>query len=380
MVGGDLTPSVGRADSFRVPPERGLIAGVLTLAVLAVGFTLFAAKAILIPLAYAILLNILLSPAVRRLERVGLPAPTGGAVITLALIGTLVFGVQKLAEPVRSWTDAAPKTLVTVRGKLRRLLQPIQEVRASAEQVEKAAVRAGTSDAPAVVVQEPGLSSRVFDTTTRFVVSLFEVLVLLYFLLAAGDLFLQKMVHLLPHIADKKKAVRIARETERSLSRYLVMVALVNVVEGVVVTGAMYLLGMPTPLFWGAAVVVAEFIPYLGAIALTFAMGFNALAAFDTIGQAVLVPATFILINLLQAYLLTPLLVGSRLSLNPVAVVVGVMFWYWIWGVPGAFIAVPLLAAVRVVCEHVESLQPVAELLGTRREPVPAAAPVRSPA
>jgi predicted PurR-regulated permease PerM len=132
----------------------------------------------------------------------------------------------------------------------------------------------------------------------------------------------------------------------------------------------MFLLGMPTPLLWGAAVVVAEFVPYLGAIALMLVMTLQALAIFDTVGHALLVPGSFILINILQAYLLTPLLVGHRLSLNPVAVVVGVMFWYWLWGIPGAFIAVPLLALARVVCQHVDSLRPFGELLGTRREAV----------
>jgi predicted PurR-regulated permease PerM len=197
-------------------------------------------------------------------------------------------------------------------------------------------------------------------------VGLFEVLVLLYFLLASGELFLQKLVHVLPNITDKKKAVRIARETEQSLSRYLVTVLFVNVIEGAVVTGAMFLLGMPTPFLWGAAVVVAEFVPYLGAIALTVVMTLSALATFDSIGHALLVPGSFILINILQAYVLSPLIVGHRLSLNPVAVVLGVMFWYWLWGIPGAFIAVPLLAAARVVFHNVDSLHPFGELLAAK--------------
>jgi predicted PurR-regulated permease PerM len=311
--------------------------------------------------------------------RVGLPPPAGAAVITIALIGALSLGVYELAGPVQRWTEAAPRTLVAVRGKLTSLLEPIQGVRESAEQVEKEATRTTDTDqAPRVVVEEPSVSARIFGGTARFAVGLFEVLVLLYFLMASGEMFLQKLVHVLPHIADKKKAVRITRETERSLSRYLGTVTTVNAIEGVVVTGAMFLLGMPTPLLWGTAVVVAEFVPYLGAIALTLVMTLSALATFDTIGHALLVPASFILINIVQAYVLTPMIVGHRLSLNPVAVVLGVMFWYWLWGVPGAFIAVPLLAAARVVCEHVDSLRAVGELLGTRRgapaEPVPGTA------
>jgi predicted PurR-regulated permease PerM len=346
--------------------RRGLFAAVIVLTVLAVGFTLFLAKTFLVPVAYAIVLNILLSPAVRLLSRARVPTPAGAAVITLTLIGTLALGVYELAEPVKRWTDEAPRTLSSVRGKLQRVLEPIQEVQESADQMEKATRSASGTAEPRVVVQEPGLSARIFGFTTRFTVGLFEVLVLLYFLLASGELFLQKLVHVLPNITDKKKAVRIARETEQSLSRYLVTVLFVNVIEGAVVTGAMFLLGMPTPFLWGAAVVVAEFVPYLGAIALTVVMTLSALATFDSIGHALLVPGSFILINILQAYVLSPLIVGHRLSLNPVAVVLGVMFWYWLWGIPGAFIAVPLLAAARVVFHNVDSLHPFGELLAAR--------------
>ncbi len=136
--------------------------------------------------------------------------------------------------------------------------------------------------------------------------------------------------------------------------------------EGLVVTGVMYLWRMPDPPLWGVLVAVFEFIPYLGALAMVVILGIAALTTFDTAGYALLIPASYLLINVVQANLVSPILLGHRLSLNPVALFVGLAFWFWIWGIPGAFIAVPLLATLKIFCDHIESLASVGEFLGQR--------------
>ena len=187
---------------------------------------------------------------------------------------------------------------------------------------------------------------------------------MLYFLLAAGDLFLQKLIKVLPQFRDKKKAVRIARETEDSISTYLFTVAILNVGEGVVLAAVLWLLDMPNPLLWGALAAVLEFIPYLGAFIMVAILTLVALTTFDGIGYALLVPASFLLLNLIQSNVISPLMLGRRLALNPVAIFVGLAFWWWIWGLPGAFIAVPLIAAFKIFCDHIETLAPIGEFLG----------------
>jgi predicted PurR-regulated permease PerM len=191
-----------------------------------------------------------------------------------------------------------------------------------------------------------------------------EVIILLYFLLAAGDLFLQKLIKVLPQFRDKKKAVSIARETEASISTYLVTVTLVNLTLGLAVAGVMYLLGMPNPLLWGALAALVEFVPYLGATALVAVLSLAGLVTFEQIGHALLVPAAYLGVNILQSQFISPLILGRRLTLNPVAIFVGLVFWWWIWGVPGAFIAVPLLATFKIFCDHIEALAPIGEFLG----------------
>jgi predicted PurR-regulated permease PerM len=285
------------------------------------------------------------------------------------LLGLSGLAIYELSGPVQSWAASAPETLATTQNKLRNLLRPFERVSRTAEQVESATSDVGgVPKPPEVVVRQNSLASRLLGTTQHFLAGALEVFILLYFLLAAGDLFLQKLINVLPTLPAKQKAIEIARKTEASISTYLLTAALINLVEGTVVAGAMYLLGMPNPLLWGALVAVLEFVPYLGALTVTVILTLAGLTTFDSVGRALLVPATFLFINVLQANFVSPVLLGHRLALNPVALLIGLAFWFWIWGVPGAFIAVPLLATFKILCDHIETLASVGEFLGTRDE------------
>jgi predicted PurR-regulated permease PerM len=196
------------------------------------------------------------------------------------------------------------------------------------------------------------------------VVGALETLVLLYFLLAVGDLFLQKLIRVLPQFKDKKMAVSIARETEASISTYLFTVTLVNLALGTVVTLVMLAVGMPNPMLWGALAALAEFIPYLGSTTLLVTLTLAGLVTFPSIGHALLAPGSYLAVNIVQSNFVSPVILGRRLTLNPVAILVGLILWWWIWGVAGAFIAVPLLAMLKIFCDHIESLAPIGEFLG----------------
>lgn len=126
----------------------------------------------------------------------------------------------------------------------------------------------------------------------------------------------------------------------------------------------MFLLGMPNPILWGAMAALAEFVPYLGAAAVVAVLTLAGLVTFDQVGQALLVPAAYLGVNVLQSQFIYPTILGHRLTLNPVAILVGLVFWWWIWGIPGAFLAVPLLATFKIFCDHIEALAPIGEFLG----------------
>jgi predicted PurR-regulated permease PerM len=331
--------------------------------VLAVLYTLYFARAFLLPIVLAVLLDFLLSPVIRMLKRARLPEPLGAALVILALLGALGFGAYSLADPARQWMAKAPESLAKVQTRLRDLRKPVEQVTKTAEQVE-AATQVDKAGPDEVVVRGPRLSERLFGSTQSFLTGAIETLILLYFLLAAGDLFLQKLIKVLPQLGDKKKAVAIARETEASISTYLFTVALVNVVLGLAVALVMLLIGMPNAVLWGALAGLAEFIPYIGATVMLGTLTMAGLVTFPSLGHAFLVPGAYLAVNLIQSQFISPMILGRRLTLNPVAILVGLVFWWWLWGVGGAFIAVPLLATFKIFCDHIESLAPIGEFLG----------------
>jgi predicted PurR-regulated permease PerM len=331
--------------------------------VLAFFYTLYFAQAFFLPIVLAVLLDFLLSPLIRALKRLRIPEPLGAALVIVALLGAVGGAAYGLATPAQEWVAKLPGSVQEAEERLAKLRQPVEEVSKTAEQVAQAA-KMDDSKTPEVVVKGPSLTERLFGTTQTIVTGLLEVLILLYFLLAAGDLFLQKLIKVLPQLRDKKKAVAIARETEASISTYLVTVTLVNLGLGLAVAAVMSLLQMPNPLLWGALAALAEFVPYLGATVLVAVLALAGLVTFDQLGHAFLVPAAYLTVNLLQSQFIYPVVLGHRLTLNPVAIFVGLVFWWWIWGVPGAFIAVPLLATFKIFCDHIEALAPIGEFLG----------------
>jgi predicted PurR-regulated permease PerM len=276
----------------------------------------------------------------------------------------LAAAAYSLTDPVQSWLRKAPVTLAETREELRKLRRPVEQVSRTAEQVEEATKAPAASSTTEVVVKGPSLSERLFGTTQSIVTVAIEVGILLYFLLAAGDLFLQKLIKVLPQLKDKKRAVSIARETEASVSAYLFTMTLLNIGEGVVVAIAMALLGVPNPVLWGVLAVVLEYVPYIGAFVLAGILTLVGLSTFDEPIRALMVPGAYVVINFIQGNFLTPLILGRRLTLNPVAIFVGLVFFWWIWGVPGAFLAVPILATFKIFCDHIETLQPIGEFLG----------------
>ena len=338
------------------------------LALLALLYTLYFARDFLIPIAYAVLLNFLLSPVVRALARLRIPPPLSAAVLVLALLAALGGGTYALAGPAQRWATTAPQTVTRAESKLHHLITPVQQVSTQVEQAAGAVGSASKNSPRVVVATGPSVSSRIFGTTEKIVAAILEIVILLYFLLAGGDLFLQKLIKVLPHFSDKLKAVEIARATEAAVSAFLTTALMVNVAEGTLVAIALWGIGLPNAPLWGVMVALLEFVPYLGALAAVIVLGLAGLTTFDSVGHALLAPAAFLAINLVQANLVTPMLLGHRLTLNPVAIFIGLAFFFWIWGVPGAFLAVPILATMKIVCDNVASLAAIGEFLSQRDE------------
>jgi len=175
---------------------------------------------------------------------------------------------------------------------------------------------------------------------------------------------LDKAVRALPTLTDKKRAVGIANNMEEHISRYLLAVTAINVGLGVAETVAMYLLGMPNPVLWGVMAAVFNFVPYLGALVGGVMIGMAGYVHAGEIEWGLLVGAVYFGITSIEGGFVTPMLLAHRLTLNPVILLVGVIFWGWLWGIPGTLLAVPLMSSFKILCDHIEPLAPIGEFLG----------------
>lgn len=350
-----------RAGAARAEPASTVVIGLFLLAVL---YTCYFARALLLPIVLALLFALLLSPVVRVLRRFRLPEPAGAAIVMVCLLGGIGGGFYTLTDPATEWLAKMPGSLRTVESKLRKLKQPVADVQRAAERLEAIAQMAVPGNVREVVLQRPGLRDLLAARTPYVLAGALSTVVLLYFLLASGDLFLRKVIRILPGLRNKIQAVEVGRTIQQEIGRYFFTVSLINAALGVVTAVALYFLGMPNPLLWGAVVMLLNFIPYLGPTMSLLILTVAAILAFDDMSRAWAVPAVFLALVILEGQLIQPIVVGRRLSLNPVMVFLAFLVLGWLWGVAGMFIAVPILVTLKVFCDHVERFAPIGEFLG----------------
>jgi predicted PurR-regulated permease PerM len=324
------------------------------------------ARNFLVPVVLSFLLALVFSPMRRFLERWGLPSGLSALLIVGTLLVVLVTGVLMVAGPVKGWVDNAPEIGRQLEERLRTLRGSAEAVMEAGKQVNEIASAAQDKNAPEVVVQQPDFLSGFVFSTPAALAQMMLTLLLLFFLLASGDMFYEKIVHVLPTFKDKRRAMRIACDIERKLSRYLFTITIINAGLGVAIGMAMWLLGIPNPVLFGTMGFAFNYVPYLGpliGVALTAIVG---LITFDEIGLALISTATYFALTSLEGQLITPYFVGRRLEMNTVVIFLSVALWAWLWSVIGMLIAVPLLVAIRAFCEHIPQLEPLGDFLSAR--------------
>jgi predicted PurR-regulated permease PerM len=331
--------------------------------ILAIFYTMYFMRALLLPLVLALLLSYLLRPIVRAGARLHIPPPLSAAIILLSFFGLIGYAVSFLAVPAAGWLEKAPYSLQQFQSKLIPLRGPMQNVAKASGEIEKITTPEAEQAKPAVEVKHHPISDALFVRTPELIVSTVMLIILLYFLLAYDGVFLTKLIKLLPTLADKKRAVSIATEIETNVSRYLLTVTLINIGLGFAVGTAAGLLGLPNPIMWGAMVAILNFVPYLGALTGVICMTLGAVLSFDSFGYALIFPAVYLLFATLEGNFITPWVMGRSLTLNPVMVLLSLSFWGWMWGIAGIILAVPILAAFKIFCAHVKPIEPIAEFL-----------------
>ena len=351
-------------EDFRGPVDIRSIAltGIFLLFML---YSLYFARDFFLPVVMAFVLSFLLAPAIRWMIRLHIPGMVGAGIIIAGLLGLGAYGTYRLAEPAKEWLEKAPTSFNAIRRKFRALIEPVEKARQTTQQIEKIAVLGkGEKDVTTVEIKKPGLGESVFIGTQNFLILSGLTIVLLYFLLASGDLFLLKLVRVLPSLDDKRRAVEICRQIERDISTYLWTVTMVNAGLGVAVAIAMYFLTMPNPALWGVMAAFLNYIPYLGALTGILTVGLVSALTFDDPVKIILAPSAYFLLAVVEGNFIMPLALGRRLALNPVVIFIWLIFWGWVWGIVGAVLAVPMLAILKIICDHFKPLSALSEFLG----------------
>ena len=353
-------------------PRRGwALRGVFFIALV---FAVREARPLLAPVLIAALLTLALSPAVRWLRRRGVPEVLGALLMVVALMASTVPLAMTLARPAAAWWETAPTTVAQLLEQLDKVRSAIPGLHPPPPPRPGRAAQTATPDPLKERLASEGvaLTGLVLTRSLSFAVSFTATVILLYFLLASEHWVVSRIVEAVPRQRTRALVLGGVRAAQREIGHWLAVVGIVNCTVGVIMGLVLWMLGLPNPTLWGAVTAVFCFVPYIGPMAVMALLLLAGISTFDSGAQVLGPMLAFVLIHAVESNIVSPLIVGRRLSLSPVSVFLSVMFWGWLWGIAGALIAVPLLIALRSVCRRTRGLRLLRCFLeGDRREAPP---------
>lgn len=336
------------------------------------------ASAVFIPLMLSILLTTALRPAVNMLRRWHIPRPLGAAVLLIALVGGLASTAWSLSDGAVQLVDSLPVAAKKVRDNLRAragMPSTLDTMQKAAAQIEQAAAESAAA-APArrgvqrVVVERPPFNIRdyLWSGTMGLVSALGQLTVvvfLTYFALASGNLFRQKLVRIAGSSLERRNiTMQVLDDITGQIQRYLLVQVFTSILVGLATGLAYWALGLENAAVWGVVAGVLNLAPYIGSALTAGASALVAFLQFGTIDMALAIGGASLVIHTLIGNLLTPWLTSRTSSMSPVAVFVSVLAWGWLWGLWGLLLGIPVMMAVKAICDRVEDLKAVGELLG----------------
>jgi predicted PurR-regulated permease PerM len=324
---------------------------IFVIALLATVAALSVARAIFIPLVFAVMLFFLLRLPVRWLAERGIPRVHGGAVVLGAFIALVVFAVVELSGPAVAWSQRLPGAIRELEVKSRELRYPLEHLTRGLQAAATVA-EVGRSNVPRVDVVRPGLIQGLFAHASVLAAQLGLAVGAAYFLLIDGDTLLRRFFRLRPARPGDRRSTAVMNEVGASMSRYLGAVTLVNLGLGASLSALLALVGMPNPWLWGLLAAVLTYVPYVGP---TVGIGLVALASvvtYPTFGAALVPPLIYFGLAVIEGNFVTPLVLGRTLAVRPLVLFVWFAFWAWLWSIPGAILAVPMLMLFKFICDE----------------------------
>ena len=336
----------------------------LVLATLAVGYTLWAAQDLLLPVLLGMFFALVGNPIIRFLQRLHVPRFVAALVLVVGgITGAVVLGNQ-LVVPASDWFRDVPKELRELTPKLRQLAKPVQDANLAAQNIARAA---GGESAKRVQVVRTQVDDpyKILTTTPRLLASILAVVLLTFFFMVYGEQLQRHAIALLPGRQKKKFTVDILHSIEREVSRYVLTISVINTLMGLLFAGILFALDVPLPeaLLWGTLVAILNFAPYVGPL---IGMGLMLLVGFVSYKDpwmSVLPAAIYLVLHTLEGQIITPIILGKRMALSPLVLILALMLFGWLWGIIGLLLAVPLLVCVKLVLARVEGMEGWARLL-----------------
>jgi predicted PurR-regulated permease PerM len=349
----EVVPPAEEPEEMPLPtdPKVTFLGGLFVLALLA---TAYVASDIVLPLVFAIILKLLLQPVMRILERLHIPRILAALILILALFGTIVGLGTAISGPAGTWAAKLPEGVPRLQERLSFMQEPIDTLQRFLQQVENF----GTGPSPNAAASAPGptLLTKLFTGTRNFANGFFTTVLFLFFLLLAGDIFLHRLVEIMPRFSSKRQVVEISQQVESDISAYLVTITIMNAVVGLATALAMWLTGVGDPILWGTVAFLLNYLPILGTALGVLIFLLAGFLTHDTLWLALLPAGLYLGIHLIEGQTVTPMLIARRFTLNPVLVIVSLVFWFWMWGIAGAILSVPMLAITKIICDRVRPL------------------------
>jgi predicted PurR-regulated permease PerM len=324
-------------------------------------FALKYAAAILIPLTLAIMLSLLFIPIVNFLSGLHIPKRIGAAFVVAGIVTVIIGGIIILSAPAEEWLEKSPQILQKLDEKMQLIKRPLKRVQEAAEKVEGLA-EMDEDPGRLVVKPEPEkLFKTLFSATPEFFAFLVLSIVLLYFMLFSGETPAEYALNIIYRITNQPVRVETGHSIQQEISRYLLTISIINACLGFAVTVVLAVIGLPNPILWGTMAGLLNFAPYIGAICSAVIIAIVSFLTFDSLFQILLAPALFLIITSLEGQFITPQILGSRFSMNPLLIFLSIILWGWLWGYVGALLAFPLLVSAKILSQSMDAFKPLAK-------------------
>lgn len=312
-------------------------------------FALRAGAEFFLPVTAALVVAIALVPLLEWFERRGVPSRLAAALCVVIFLALTAFAVASILLPAIDWVALVPERM----DRVTTTLQPVLDLYANLERfVDKIAAQIQTSaeKGSAVRIETPNSMLGIITASApHAAIQLFFALLVIYFFLAGWTAMRRRTIRSRGSFEGAMTTARVIQQVVEATSTYIGTIAVINVTLGAVTALILWALGMDSPLMWGGIVALFNFVPYIGPIITAFLLFIGALMVFADIWGAMLPPLIFIGLHMVEANVITPLIVGKKIEVNPLLILISLSFWAWVWGTTGALLAVPLLIIIKTV-------------------------------